>query len=125
LVRSIEAGKIKDRLHKDDEQSRHIGDVLYLTLEKVTSLQKPVMLAKVFSAYLDEVVDADTLQALAHAIDIAFVSDLEYFLQSEASFVKTDSSGFRLLPSGLIQYTDFQLTPLGEALLLADRRAQQ
>jgi len=116
LIRSIEAGRLRDRLNSDEHRSA-IGEALFLTLDKVTDLKKPALLGRAFAGYLDEVIDTETLLALAHAVDLAFVYDLEYFLtHHDPEGQEGNPSAFRLLPSGLVDYSNFKDTPLGAAL---------
>jgi len=125
LVRSMAAGRIRTRL-QDDEQRQQIGEGLFLTLEKVTDLQKPELLGRVFAAYLDEVVDGDTLLLLAHAIDSAFARDLHYFLvQHVDNGLERNPIVLRLLSTGLVDYLEFQATPLGIALKRVATHTQQ
>jgi len=116
LLRSVDAGRIRSRLGKD-EQRETIGEALFLTLDKMTDLKKPELLGRAFAAYLDEVIDSETLLVLAHAIDSAFVGDLEYFLMHhDPEGQEGNPSAFRLLPAGLVDYSNFKDTPLGVAL---------
>jgi len=116
VLRSVNAGRIRSRLDKD-EQRHAIGEALFLTLDKMTDLKKPELLGRAFAAYLDEVIDSETLLVLAHAIDSAFVGDLEYFLTHHApEGQEGNPSAYRLLPAGLVDYSNFKDTPLGVAL---------
>jgi len=124
LIRSIEAGRARDRLNKDEYRGV-VGEALFLTLDKVTDLKKPALLGRAFAAYLDAVIDTETLLALAHAVDLAFVRDLEYFLtHHDPEGQEGNPSAFRLLPSGLVDYSKFQDTPLGAALRTVARHTQ-
>jgi len=116
LVRSLEANRVRAQLDRDKDREL-IGEVLFLTLDKVTDLRKPELLGRVFSGYLDEIIGSETLLLLAHAIDSAFVGDLEFFLgHSEEHVRKGNPAAFRLLSAGLVEYSDFRDTPLGKAL---------
>lgn len=68
--------KLRDGISDDPEEAAKVGETLFLVLEKVTDLQKPGLLARVFLAYLDGEIRADDLRRLAHAMDFAFTDDL-------------------------------------------------
>jgi len=123
LVHSLETRRFLSTV-KEDEHYQKIGETLFLTLDKVTDLQKPVVLAQVFAAYLDGVVNAKTLLLLAHAIDTAFISDLEQFLDGRNDQVDDPEAGIRLLTTGLLQVVEFKLTPLGRNLRAAVQHAR-
>ena len=53
-------------------------------IERVSDLDKPRLLGQLFIAYLDSVISADDLRRLVHAVDVAFVDDLQKLLQSGA-----------------------------------------
>lgn len=126
LVNSLEAGRVRRRLDGDKDREL-IGEVLFLTLDKVTDLRKPELLGRAFAGYLDEVIDSETLLLLSHAIDSAFAGDLDFFLRNPEEDVKRGSpAAFRLLSAGLVEYSDFRHTPLGKALkIVADVRRPQ
>jgi len=60
----------------DPHEAAKVGETLFLVLDRVTDLQKPSLLARVFSAYLDDEISASDLRRLAHAMDAAFTDDL-------------------------------------------------
>jgi hypothetical protein len=43
LIRSINAQKLREEILENDEDSLSIGDTLFLIIEKVTDLQKPLL----------------------------------------------------------------------------------
>jgi hypothetical protein len=76
LRASAESRAFRATLVNDDGQAEKVGETLFLVLEKVTDLEKPSMLAKLFAAYLDEVIDSFDLLRLMHAVDMAYIDDL-------------------------------------------------
>ncbi len=68
--------KLKEGIASSPEEAERIGETLFLVLERMTDLDKPAMLAKVFAAFLDDRIDATTLRRIAHAVDSAFTDDL-------------------------------------------------
>lgn len=68
--------KLRAGISASDEEARKVGESLFLVLDRMTDLDKPSLLAKVFVAYLDEVVSESDLRRIAHAMDAAFIDDL-------------------------------------------------
>jgi hypothetical protein len=99
--------KIKKRLSASPDEARKVGENLFLVLERMTDLEKPELLAKVFLAFLDGVISSDELRRLACAIDAAFVEDLERLASASESELFAAQNFFEewcdnLLPSGLM-----------------------
>ncbi|HPH13838.1 MAG TPA: hypothetical protein PLC34_08585 [Burkholderiaceae bacterium] len=69
--------KLRAGIATSDEEARKVGESLFLVLDRMTDLDKPSLLAKVFVAYLDEIVSASELRRIAHAVDSAFTDDLQ------------------------------------------------
>lgn len=68
--------KLREGIQADSEEAVKVGETLFLVLDKVTDLEKPGLLARVFLAYLDGEITASQLRRLAHAMDAAFTDDL-------------------------------------------------
>jgi hypothetical protein len=68
--------KLKNGISSDVGEATKVGETLFLVLDKMTDLDKPSLLARVFRAYLDGVISAAELRRLAHAMDGAFTDDL-------------------------------------------------
>lgn len=83
LKRSLETEAIREKLLKD-EYAEVIGERLFLVIEKFSDLQKPLFLARVFAAYLNDELSRADFFLLAHAIDVAYIRDLERFLDAKA-----------------------------------------
>lgn len=129
LRESIDARKIREKLD-EDAAAEVIGETLFLTLDKVTDLKKPALLAKIFASYLDGRIEREVLLLLAHCIDIAFVGDLEHFIETRGSAVMDEAlrvhrlanAGlFESYPSGALSDArmHYQLSPLGSNFLHA------
>ena len=127
---SFEAKNIRAKL--DGEEAERIGETIFLTLDKVTDLKKPLLLAQVFGAYLDDQIESRVLLLLAHAIDIAFAGDLEYFIEKRGSAAPDEELAVERLASvGLFDFyvsnalsggdKHYQLSPMGSSLLHALR----
>jgi hypothetical protein len=82
LIAAAEARKESGKVFADDEYAHEIGETLLMVLDKVTDLQKPVLLAKVYAAFLNEHIKLDMLRMLTHMIDISSILDLELFIKS-------------------------------------------
>jgi hypothetical protein len=88
-------------------EAQKIGETLFLVLDRYIDLDKPLILAKVFAAYLGASITAKELQRLAQAIDLAFASDLVDLMAADAHIVEGHWDGVQypwmetLIPSGL------------------------
>lgn len=77
--------KLRNGISSSEEEAIKVGETLFLVLDKMTDLEKPRLLARVFRAYLDEVITGADLRRLSHALDGAFTDDLiclEYWQES-------------------------------------------
>lgn len=68
--------RLRNGISSSEEEAIKVGETLFLVLDKMTDLEKPRLLARVFRAYLDEVITAVDLRRLSHALDGAFTDDL-------------------------------------------------
>ena len=68
--------KLRNGISTDAQEAIKVGETLFLVLDKMTDLDKPSLLARVFRAYLDGLITSVDLRRLAHAIDGAFTDDL-------------------------------------------------
>lgn len=68
--------KLRNGISSSEEEAIKVGETLFLVLDKMTDLEKPRLLARVFRAYLDDVITAVDLRRLSHALDGAFTDDL-------------------------------------------------
>jgi hypothetical protein len=87
------------------EEQQKIGEALFLTIERMTDLDKPSYLAKLFFSFLDDQIDAALLRRMAHAVDVAFIDDLRAICPDENGDVR-DVGGHALRPlvsSGLAE----------------------
>lgn len=121
--------KLKNGIASSSENAEKIGETLFLVLERMTDLEKPALLAKVFAAYLDGVIDSAQLRRAAHAMDSAFTDDLlalsrwdasinpscaaEWMMPLAAAGITHTVAGRTYDDQGTIYY---HLTDLGKAL---------
>jgi hypothetical protein len=82
LKATLETEAMREKLLKD-EYAEVIGERLFLVIEKFSDLQKPVLLARVFAAYLNDELSRADFFVLAHAIDVAYIRDLERFIDAK------------------------------------------
>lgn len=132
LRSALEARKLRNIIMDDEIRSQEIGEMLFLVLDKVTDMTKPILLAKAYAAYLDEELEAFTFEAVAHAIDTAFLRDLETFLRGLSEPNDTLWKN-RLVAVGLLEELEedwdgnvlnYQETPLGASLRHAINRVR-
>lgn len=128
LRNALEAKRLRQQILEDLEDAREIGEMLFLTLDKVTDLKKPALLAKAYASYLNDEIDAFVFEAIAHVLNIAFLRDIEMFLAS-GSRPNDTLWKERLASVGLLEVEDetfdgrvtYQETPLGASFLRAIR----
>jgi len=84
--------KIRKKIADSSQESEKVGNTLLMVLDKVSDLNKPKLLGQLFIAYLDNVISADELRRLVHAVDVAFIDDLLKLIGSSPS----DPSGSHL-----------------------------
>lgn len=61
----------KKKLQENPKEAKHVGETLFLVLDRLTDLSKPELLGQVFVTYMDGTIDAVTLRRLSQAIDVA------------------------------------------------------
>ncbi len=74
--------KLKSKIRSDDSEAQKVGETLLFVLERVTDLDKPLLLAHIFLAYIDGVILSDELRRISQAVDIAFADDLQKLLMA-------------------------------------------
>lgn len=136
LVRSSFKAALVKLVQSSPSEARKVGEMLFLALNRYIDLDKPVVLGKVFVAYVDGVITATELQRLAQAIDIAFAADLHSLAAADQHAIHGQWDGARfpwmetLIPSGLTVSTArgvgvvrpfTEVTPLGQTLWKAVR----
>jgi hypothetical protein len=128
LKASVEARALRQRMIGNDEKNSEIGEMLFLVLEKMTDNIKPVLLARAYASYLDDVIDSITFEAIAHVIDTAFYRDLLSYLTSGRTIENhVDLWHQRIASAGLEDVSEeswegnrtYQDTPLGHIFKLA------
>lgn len=72
--------KYKQKIAENPTEAENIGSTLLLVVDKLIDLEKPQIIAKIFTAYLDEKITASDLKRIIIAIDTAFLDDLNKFL---------------------------------------------
>ena len=127
----------KEMLDDNGGRDQEIGETLLLVLDKVTDMNKPLLLAKVFAAYLDQAIEQEALLMLIHAIDVSSMLDLQMFIRNRGGDIDNETLWReRLASSGLlVSYVtgaigggdvEYGLAPLGDTLLhVVDRYEQR
>lgn len=103
-VSETEKRKIRDKMVTSQDEAQKVGEVLILTIEHITDLNKPLLLAQLFIAYIDNVLNANELRRLCHCIDLAFNDDLTCILSVSSLPNESQEEWLALLePSGLVR----------------------
>jgi hypothetical protein len=127
---SLQSETAKEALRRSaenpSEESQKIGESLLLILDRLTDLQKPSLLARVFAGYLTDKISSEELRRLAAAIDAAFLEDINQ-LVADPDPRQTDAAPWKrsLVVAGLTEQgvpgpiggrLIYLVTPLGNAL---------
>jgi hypothetical protein len=91
----------REKIKTDAQVRNRLGETLLLIIERLDSLEKSEMLAKVFAYFVKGNIKEEEFRRLASAIDLAFVDDLHY-LATEFRMISFDAL-WSLLRSGLVQ----------------------
>lgn len=120
--------QMRKKIKSSPEEAQRIGETLFLVLDRITDLDKPILLSRLFMAYLDQIISGDELRRMAQAVDAAFLDDLLKFIQieglpnqSEAEWMKYLVTTGLTQPVGGITYGNigsiyYKATPLGQKL---------
>lgn len=71
-----EKERYRESLRQNPEEAKKVGENLFLVVDRLTDLDKPILLGQIFIAYLENQITSNELRRLAHAIDVAFSDDL-------------------------------------------------
>jgi hypothetical protein len=118
--------RMREQARRPSKESRKIGEALFLVLERLTDMEKPALLAKVFASYLAGYISAEELRRIAPARDAAFVDDVKMLVTANDVSDMNSSAWMRpLVPAGLTEQgvsgpvggrLVYRLTPLGVTL---------
>ena len=93
------------REHAESEEGKRIGEALFLVLDRLNDMQKPVWLAKSYAAYLANEISVSNFRRLASAIDIAFRDDLIALISTTEPSPYDSVWKQNLIPSGLTSFS--------------------
>lgn len=128
--------KFKQRMLRDKDESRRIGEMLFLVTDRLTSLDKAQILGYLFIAYLNDGLSLEEISRMAQAVDMCFVEDLRYLLCCRDVMGKSQEGWKRSLvaaglaePVGASMFDDmgqiyYVVTHLGQRLQDAYQGAQ-
>ena len=89
--------QIKDKIASSPDEAAKVGESLFLVLERITDLDKPLLLSYLFLAYTDAVITADDLRRFAQVVDSSFADDLRMFLEVKDLPVKSGEPWMQFL----------------------------
>jgi len=116
--------QLKDKILNSPQEAKEVGRILLMVLDKVTDLDKPKLLAKLFIAFLDEVISKEDMRRLIYAVEIAFIDDLHGLIRNGAG-QNIDLHLQFLVSSGLSHMAGGWDTGYGyEKTILADKLLQ-
>jgi len=126
-----EKSKFNKKLADNPEEQKRVGEIVLLTIDKLSDLEKPEIIAKVFLAYIDEEITLGEFQRITEAIHLAFITDLKAILASDRPPVESQEAHLDYLtPSGLTKMVPgdtvdeigkvyFEFSKLGKKLIHA------
>lgn len=75
--------KWRKKVSEEPEETRKVGETLFLVVERLDSLEKAEILGLLFLAYLDAKISSEDLRRLTLAVNLAFADDLLRFAEVE------------------------------------------
>jgi len=96
--------RLKAKIAESPQEASHVGETLFLVIDRITDLEKPAMLALLFIAFIDDVLTSEELRRLCQAVDAGFADDLISLLKAHNVPEKSDVPWMKFLaPTGLTE----------------------
>ena len=96
--------KFRKRLMQDEAETRRVGEILFLVVERLTDLDKAQILGCLFVSYLNEQLSSIELRRMAQAVDISFADDLVSLIESDGDINQSEALWLKsLVPSSLAE----------------------
>lgn len=96
--------KFKERLMQDEAETRRVGETLFLVVDRLTDLDKAMILGCLFIAFLNDQLSSSDLRRMAQAVDMSFADDLIDLIESEGEIDQSQELWLKsLVPSGLAE----------------------
>lgn len=94
------------KISGDKKFKRKLGGDLMFLLDRLNDLEKPEILAKIFTYFLKEKVDYGEFRRLGVAIELAFIDDLKRLMGDESVFTPGVNSAYlsNLAHTGLVAF---------------------
>ena len=96
--------KMYKKMKSNTDEANKIGEIILLTLDKVTDLAKPKIMFIIFLSYLDDNLNRADFIRILGAIDFAVIDDLNKFFNLHKLPEKSQEPYLRYLaPTGLTE----------------------
>lgn len=96
--------QFKERLRKDEAETRRVGEILFLVVDRLTDLDKAMILGYLFIAFLNDKLSSTDLRRMAQAVDMSFADDLIGLINSDGELDRSQELWLKsLVPSGLAE----------------------
>ncbi len=103
-ISAEEKQKMQKKIGSDEKEAEHVGETLFLVLDRLTDLSKAYVLGYIFVSYLRGDITANELRRMAQAIDICFADDLNELLKQRVAPARSRLAWVQgLLTSGLAE----------------------
>lgn len=123
-----ERQRFRDKLRANQEETRRVGETLFLVIDRLADVDKPSILGYVFISYLNGLFPYSDLRLMSQAIDMAYADDLDILVETESFAGKLQADWMqRLASAGLTESLGgttwgdvgaiyYRVTELGEKL---------
>lgn len=96
--------QFKEKLRKDEAETRRVGEILFLVVDRLTDLDKAMILGYLFIAFLNDKLSSTDLRRMAQAVDMSFADDLIGLINSDGELDRSQELWLKsLVPSGLAE----------------------
>ena len=94
--------RLKHKVAASREEAQKVGETLLMVVEQITDLNKPILLAELFLAYVDGVITSQELRRLCQSVTVAFHDDINELLKLHKVPERSETGWMQsLAPSGL------------------------
>jgi len=75
---------LAEKMKNHPDEAKKVGEAVLFSIDKVSDLEKPEIIAKVFLAYINDQITCTTLRRMTEAVNQAFVDDLKTLINEDS-----------------------------------------
>jgi hypothetical protein len=129
--------KLIEKMRNNPDEAKKVGEAVLFSIDKVSDLEKPEVIAKISLAYINEQITCNALRRMTEAVNQAFVDDLKALINKDITPNKSQEPYLRyLVTTGLTEVVAgktvdeggnlyFEITEFGYEFLRAYRYASR